>query len=122
MKDEDLFRTRTVVSQDTASLSLEGELDIATAPLLLTAVGRSVRDHPQHLDLDVAALGFCDAAGVRALLQARRVCRAHGTEFRLTGVRPRFHRILAMLRVADLLAGQASPHGIPRVAVSPEPL
>ncbi|MFH8387616.1 STAS domain-containing protein [Kitasatospora sp. NPDC018058] len=122
MEDDDLLRTRTGVCQDTASVSLEGELDIATAPLVSDAVAQALAARPQRLELDVAALTFCDAAGVRALLQARRVCRVHHAEFRLIGVRPGFRRILALLRVTDLLPSPPAPVGSRAGAVSPERL
>ncbi|MEU8514665.1 STAS domain-containing protein [Kitasatospora sp. NPDC048722] len=111
MEDDDLLLTRTVVRRGTALVSLDGELDIATAPLVVDAVTRALQERPLRLDVSVAALAFCDVAGVRALLQARRVCRAHHSEFRLVGVRPRFLRVLALLRVTELLSSQPAPVG-----------
>ncbi|MGW2370977.1 STAS domain-containing protein [Kitasatospora sp. NPDC001683] len=120
MEHDELLRTRAGMCQDCVSMSLEGELDIATAPLLLDAVIRALAARPGQLVLDVEALTFCDAAGVRALLQARRACRVHHAEFRLTGVRPRFRRILALLRLTDLLPAQPALVGSPAGAGSPE--
>ncbi len=108
--------------RDSASVSLEGELDIATTPLVGEAVARALAARPHRLDLDVAALTFCDAAGVRALLRARRVCRVHHAEFRLIGARPGFQRVLALLRVTDLLPVPPAPVRSPAAVRSPEPL
>lgn len=104
------------------SVSLEGELDIATTALVGDVVVRALEARPHRLDLDVEGLTFCDAAGVRALLQARRVCCGHHVEFRLIGIRPGFQRILALLRVADLLSAPPAPVRSPAAALSPEPL
>ncbi|WP_188305434.1 STAS domain-containing protein [Streptomyces sp. CBMA123] len=122
MRDDDLLRTRATMCRDTASVSLEGELDIATTPLVGDAVARAIAARPHRLDLDVAGLTFCDAAGVRALLQARRVCRVHHAEFRLIGIQPRFQRVLALLRVAELLPAPPAPSPSPAAALSSEPL
>ncbi|MFD5613284.1 STAS domain-containing protein [Kitasatospora sp. NPDC127060] len=122
MEDDGLLRTRTDLCQDTASVSLEGELDIATAPLVGEAVARALAERPHRLDLDVAALTFCDAAGVRALVRTRRACHARDTQFRLVGVRPKLRRILALLRVPELLTAPPGPVGSPAGAVPPEPV
>ncbi|MFH9347935.1 STAS domain-containing protein [Kitasatospora sp. NPDC017646] len=118
MEDDDLLRTRTGACQGTVSVALEGELDIATAPLVIDAVVRALAAGPQRLDLDVTALTFCDAAGVHTLLQVRRMCRVHHTGFRLSGVRPGFGRILALLRLTDLLQPPPEPAGV-REGVGP---
>ncbi|MFD8703427.1 STAS domain-containing protein [Kitasatospora sp. NPDC059648] len=122
MEDDYLLRTSTEASPGTASVALEGELDIATAPLVIDAVVRALAARPPQLDLDVAALAFCDAAGVRALLQARRICRVHHAGFRLVGVRPGLCRILVVLRLTDLLPAPAERVGSRAGAGSPDPL
>lgn len=103
MRAEDLLHTHAVHIQDTALVSLEGELDLATAPLAVHAVTQALADHPPHLELDVVGLSFCDAAGLRALLAARRTARLQGTDFRLIGVNPRLQHTITLLRATDLL-------------------
>ncbi|MEU4298971.1 STAS domain-containing protein [Kitasatospora aureofaciens] len=122
VEDHDPLRTRTGDAQGATSVALEGELDIATAPLLIDAVVRALAARRPRLDLDVAALTFCDAAGVHALLQARRICRVHCAGFRLVGVRPGLGRILVLLRLTDLLTSPAEPVGSGAGAGSPDPL
>ncbi|MEV7775009.1 STAS domain-containing protein [Kitasatospora sp. NPDC086791] len=122
MRDDDLLRTSTGLFRGTAMVSLEGELDIATAPLVADAVVRALAARPRHLDLDVTALTFCDVAGLRALGQARRIANDHHAEFHLVGVRPRLRRILALLRATDLLPSPSVPAEGRVGAVTPEPL
>jgi anti-sigma B factor antagonist len=53
------------------SVALEGELDMATVPLLAEAMEALVGMSSQPLTLDLAGLTFVDAAGLRALAAAR---------------------------------------------------
>ncbi|MFI1990985.1 STAS domain-containing protein [Actinoplanes sp. NPDC020271] len=66
---QDVPRLHTVVesAEDHCTVTLTGELDLLTAPVLvqLLNTATSVR----HLSLDMAQLSFCDLAGLRALLQ-----------------------------------------------------
>jgi anti-sigma B factor antagonist len=52
-------------------LRLEGELDLATAPELSTAVQQAFEGVGQPVVLDMAAVGFIDSTGVRTLLEAQ---------------------------------------------------
>jgi anti-sigma B factor antagonist len=48
-----------------------GELDLATAPQLARAIA-AVNGRPPRVLVDLAAVEFCDSAGLRALLGAAR--------------------------------------------------
>lgn len=103
MRVDDILHVRTVLLQGTALVSLDGELDLATAPLVTRAVTRILAERPDRLDVDVAGLAFCDVVGLRALSQARRAARLHGAGFHLVGIHSRLHRILALLHATDVL-------------------
>jgi anti-anti-sigma factor len=82
-------------------LHLAGELDIATAPSLLAAVGGvlnlpSGRVGPDGLVLDLGALTFCDAAGLTGLVRTRRLATAAGVPLFLTAPPRKVARILAV--------------------------
>ncbi|MFJ9442410.1 STAS domain-containing protein [Kitasatospora sp. NPDC101235] len=109
MRADDLLRAETGPYRDTVLVSLVGELDMATGPLVTDAVSRALAAGPSRLDLDVSALTFCDASGLRALLQARRASGLRHVEFRLVGVRPGLRRVLALLRATDLLLPEPAP-------------
>ena len=103
MRAYDLLHTRSTLRQNGACLELVGELDLATAALVDQAVTVCLTGHPSRLELDLTALTFCDATGLRALLRARRAAHAQHTDFQLTGVPPRLRTILAQLQAGDLL-------------------
>lgn len=57
-------------------LRLNGELDMATAPLLTHAVQAMVEEGYQHVTADLLEVSFCDVAGLDSLLRAGTVLRA----------------------------------------------
>lgn len=98
----DILHTHTALHPGTARLTLTGELDAATAPLLETALSRALAHHPHCLELDLSALVFCDVAGLRALHHARHAARAQHTALHLTGLHPRLHHILTLMNATQL--------------------
>ena len=88
-----------------AVLHLAGELDVAAAPALLVAVGRTLdlvspgRARRRGLVLDLGALTFCDAAGLTALVRTRRLTDTAGVPVHLAAP-PRM--TARMLAVCDL--------------------
>jgi anti-anti-sigma factor len=81
----------------------EGEIDVATAPVLAEHLRAQTTDGPAHLVLDLAAVRFLAAAGVALIMSAQRgdgdvhgelhLVGVHGNRsvervLRLTGVLP----------------------------------
>lgn len=62
----------SVAPQKQISLSVVGELDLASAPFLGALVKSLVDEEARHVVLDAREVRFCDAAGLRALLVAHR--------------------------------------------------
>lgn len=62
----------SVAPQRQIFLSVVGELDMASAPFLGALVKSLVDEEARHVVLDAQKVGFCDAAGLRALLVAHR--------------------------------------------------
>jgi anti-anti-sigma factor len=68
------------VDNGTASLSLEGELDLANAAALGERLS-DLEDHGStHLTVDLAGLAFIDSTGLRVLLQAHARAHERGNE------------------------------------------
>jgi anti-sigma B factor antagonist len=84
-------------------LAVSGELDVLTAARLdrklavLAAAGHS------RIVLDVAALVFCDACGLRVLIKASNRAAAVLGWFRLVGALPRLHLVLGITRLTRVL-------------------
>jgi anti-sigma B factor antagonist len=95
-------------------LSLDGDLDIATAPVLADAVTRLMADGAVgQLLVDLADVRFLDSSGVRALLQARKAAEDRGVTFLVS--RPG-EFVAEVLRIAavDQLLGVAEDPATPR--------
>ena len=109
--------------QRTVTVSLEGELDLATAPALSQRLASILAQQPRQLVLDVAHLAFIDCAGLAPILRARRA---------LPPATPHIHRspspaVRRLLALTD--TGQAfqlehpsqqrrAPGGVPGAGVS----
>lgn len=84
-------------------LVVSGEVDLATAPALLSAAVEAIDRHrPEVLELDLAEVTFFDARGVSALILAHRGAQAAGCSGRL--LRPRAHvrRILELTGLTSI--------------------
>lgn len=90
-------------------LTLTGEIDVTTADVVRAAARGCLREHPARLSLDLRSVTFCDAAGVRALRQARREAVAARAEFRIIGASPIVVRVLNLTDAGDLLSAVQSP-------------
>jgi anti-anti-sigma regulatory factor len=100
-----------------ATATVTGDLDMATAPSLTSAV-RDALDGPpdraedgteagaaaedgaadaaagRRLTLDLAGVAFCDSAGISALVEVRRACADEGWSLRLVGLQPGVRRVI----------------------------
>ena len=83
---------RAVATDDGVTIRVEGEVDFASAPLLHAAFA-GVDGHT--VEVDLSAMTFCDAAGLRVLDQAHARL---GARMRVTGAGP------ILCRLADILA------------------
>jgi anti-sigma B factor antagonist len=89
---------------DCHTLSLIGELDIATAPELQTAIEGLCKDGAGEIVLDLHELSFIDSSGLRLISTSRRMCGRHGCDFSLTRAQPRAQHLLELTGVMGRLA------------------
>ncbi|MFE5657631.1 STAS domain-containing protein [Streptomyces sp. NPDC056517] len=61
----------TVKVTPDGTVVVSGEIDSATAPHLRRSLLAALDAHPEGVTLDLAAVTFCDCAGLRAFLTAR---------------------------------------------------
>jgi anti-sigma B factor antagonist len=87
----------------TQILRVVGELDIATAPTLRTAVAEAPAARPARLVLDLSRVRFLGSAGLAALLDAVQRGERLGVVGYVSVASKAVHRILQLTDVADLL-------------------
>lgn len=94
-----------------AVITLDGEIDIASAGQIRAAVNECLRKPPpKSLVIDLTAVTFCDCAGVEALEWAHGLARTGRMRFGLSGVDPRLRRLFSLARADDLLDACRSAH------------
>lgn len=85
--------TARTTGPDHCTVTVAGELDLATAPELRAALLHAAAYH-RHVTVDLAALRFCDCTGLSALLAGARAAHARGTTLRLRSVPVSLARLL----------------------------
>lgn len=106
---QDHLRIAVAHAEDRVVLTLEGELDMATAPLLQRAVQDDGLATKQMLVLDLHRLEFIDSTGLRVILAARKQCRDRGQELAITRGSPQVERLLSVTGMAEHLHTVAEP-------------
>ena len=92
-------------------ITIEGELDVETAPALAGYLATALDQQPgRDIILDVSAVGFADAAGLSALLAADGAVRDHGGSLRLAGPSRQLRKILGITGLTARLATYPSTY------------
>ncbi|MEU4043081.1 STAS domain-containing protein [Streptomyces antibioticus] len=66
-----------------ALITLVGEIDLTTAPLVSAALAGCLGDGIRGIDVDLTEVTFCDASGLNAFLASFRLVTDAGTSLRL---------------------------------------
>ncbi len=90
-------------------LSLYGELDLASAPILESEIESSDLAGAAMVVLDLRELRFIDSTGLRVLLAAHERSTERGQEFALTPGSEQVQRLLSITRVSEHLRIMTSP-------------
>ncbi|MFF4273465.1 STAS domain-containing protein [Streptomyces sp. NPDC001536] len=86
-----------------ALITLAGEIDLATAPLVRTALAACVSDGIRTVDVDLTAVTFCDVSGLNAFLAASRLATEAGATLRLHYPPPVLARMIEITGAGFLL-------------------
>ncbi|MFC4907670.1 STAS domain-containing protein [Actinomadura gamaensis] len=79
-------------------VTVAGELDLATAPVLRECLQHIVATPGGHLTLDLSEIEFIDGSGLAVLLYADHLTRVHRRNLLLLTPAPRVQRLLHMTR------------------------
>jgi anti-sigma B factor antagonist len=81
-------------------LALEGELDLATTPILQASLDSAEHDGEPIVELDLTDLSFVDASGLKAILHAhRRAIRLGGDGIALLNPSFDIRRLLSLTAI-----------------------
>lgn len=110
------FGTRIQAQNGVTSLALTGELDIATVPVLETALSGVDDDGAGPIVVDLREVTFIDAAGVRALLRAHERSVMSGHRLLLVGASDPAQRVFRLTGTDHLLEDEETAELLGRVA------
>jgi anti-sigma B factor antagonist len=77
------FEINVVRDRESATVTLAGELDIATVPRAEEAIEATLTDEVQQLTVDLSGLGFVDSSGLRLFIVLEQRAAEEGWELRL---------------------------------------
>jgi anti-anti-sigma factor len=102
-----------------AALSLSGELDLASAPLLRACLENQLDTGRRYTRVDLSAVTFVDLAGLTALLTAHEAYQQRHGKLVLVALSPSVQRLVSLVGAEDELlisrdrdvvdSGQAQP-------------
>lgn len=88
-----------------ATVSPTGELDLATAPALRSALERAVSMGPQRIRVSLRAVSFIDSTGLAALVHGWRVASDQGVGFTVAEPAPHVRRVMEITHLERLFDG-----------------
>ncbi|MEV6538175.1 STAS domain-containing protein [Streptomyces sp. NPDC051665] len=115
------------VRRNRALITLAGEIDLESAPLLRAALAQCLSDGIRIVDVDLTPVTFCDCSGLNSFLYATQNTTEAGGILQLHHPPPTLERILDLTGSGLLLlgppVGQLSPppRDVPAPAVQPPP-
>jgi anti-sigma B factor antagonist len=77
-----------------ATLKVDGDLDLASAPLLMDRTIPVLAPGGGELTVDLTGVGFCDSSGITALIRLRQLCDQSGWRLRTVNLQPPVRRIV----------------------------
>lgn len=93
--------------KDAISVSLSGELDLASAPRMEDCLASIEQQRPRRLVIDLGGLAFIDSTGLRILLLADARARDAGYELVLRPGEPPVQRVFEVTGALDILRFQS---------------
>jgi anti-sigma B factor antagonist len=100
-----------------ALITLTGEIDMTSAPLLRASLRQCLRDGIRSIRVDLTYVTFCDCSGLNAFLDAAQNTAAAGGTLRLHDPPAMLARLLDLTGSGFLLAAPL-PRRLPQVPVA----
>lgn len=102
-------------------ITLAGEIDLESAPLVSISLERCRHDGIRIVDVDLTSVTFCDCSGLNVFLDAAQKTTAAGGTLRLHHPPPTLGRLLDLTGCGFLLLGPPPGHLAPPIGDVPAP-
>ncbi|MEU4499262.1 STAS domain-containing protein [Streptomyces sp. NPDC023998] len=96
-----------------ALITLAGEIDLDTVPLVRESLDKCLRDGIRTIDIDLTAVTFCDCSGLNAFLHASHQTMAAGGALQLHNPPPLVARLVDLTDTGFLFLAPSAP-ALPR--------
>ena len=97
------LRIRAEEREDGHLLALSGELDLASAGVLDTAIAELCTDGARRVTLEMGELEFMDSTGLRSVLVGQELCEVNRCELVIGGLSPQVRRLFDVSGVGEKL-------------------
>jgi anti-anti-sigma factor len=85
------------VTRDGPTVTVAGELDMATVTTLVDTAGRHIQGPASRLTIDLSGVVFCDSSGINGLVLLRNQCTEQGWDFRIVHLPRELDRLISDL-------------------------
>jgi anti-sigma B factor antagonist len=106
------LRVEITADRDRAIVHLDGELDLASAPLLQSEIESPEVAGSTAVVLDLRDLQFIDSTGLRTIFSAHAQARERGQQFAITRGSDQVQRLLGITGVEEHLRVLESPEDL----------
>ena len=89
---------------ENATITVSGEVDLATSPRVRDACLRAVDEHTGSVALDLGDVSFLDSSGISVLVQAHQRLAAEGRVLRIEVVSAPVRRVIEISGLAKTFA------------------
>ncbi len=97
------FSCLATLDQGEATVAVNGELDMSTAPALSRSLSDVLDRHPRHVTLDLGGLVFIDSTGLTLLVRTSNRLKEHDGALQLAHPTPPVRRVLEIVGLDRLL-------------------
>lgn len=101
--EQDSLRIRTESGPEGHVLRLSGELDLASAGELDTAIAELCTDGARRIAIEMGELSFMDSTGLRSLLVGKELCDVNGCELLIGELSSQVRRLFEVSGVGEKL-------------------
>jgi anti-sigma B factor antagonist len=101
------LRIRSELTGGWHVLTLSGELDLASAGVLDTAIAELCTDGAERITLELSELEFMDSTGLRSVLVGQELCEVNGCELMIGELSPQVRRLFEVSGVGEKLSYRA---------------
>ncbi len=97
------FGVAAVCTNTHSTVTVRGDIDLATAPELVAFVANLADGQPVSVTLDVAGVTFMDCSGINALMSIREICDRRGIAVRVASAPAQVLRVLQLAQMDGML-------------------